>query len=473
MEPPDRPSSDCLPVSLNPPRSPKAGNRGVTVLLGVLSLATILLLCWGENRSLSVIHEDNHLEELKRSLRIQSVYEKEPRAVRWLSGYLTENSFYREQTALALVAERDGYFTPLARQIMALAAHRAGDLEKAAYWREGPPAHRPGMPLPEENREALRQWPPDQKPTLVGMLDTPGDPFFPKEALGEYWGSVKSTVAFLILGILLLPCGTFVIQLLEGRHDRGESQKIRPDWGAGIVFGAWLRAKWCFAFGGIALLSLFYLAHLVSVGHVGGGSQLLTGTANVYLDWYAWLYAGWTGTLASVILITGPVWLLARKLTGGLSGMWHQFGLVATRQDWARHLRAAAGAAWLAFVLGSLLDPLFLRMGWFDPRDGWRFQSETLGLQLFFGCLIAPVVEEIVFRGFLFSAFTNRWTVLRAAVLSSLLFGGVHGYSWSGFLMVTLFGILLCGVYWRTRSLWAPILAHALFNTSVSLTWAL
>ncbi len=79
--------------------------------------------------------------------------------------------------------------------------------------------------------------------------------------------------------------------------------------------------------------------------------------------------------------------------------------------------------------------------------------------------LIAPVVEEIVFRGYIYTAtkrFTDRFF---AAIFTSLLFGIVH-FNINALLPLVFLALILTLAYELTGSLWAPISIHTLFNAS-------
>ena len=76
---------------------------------------------------------------------------------------------------------------------------------------------------------------------------------------------------------------------------------------------------------------------------------------------------------------------------------------------------------------------------------------------------MAPIVEELVFRGFLFNALLRYSPVAIAAVLSALVFGIAHG-SWSAFAPLAGAGLVLAVVYYRTGALSASMIAHAGFN---------
>lgn len=77
--------------------------------------------------------------------------------------------------------------------------------------------------------------------------------------------------------------------------------------------------------------------------------------------------------------------------------------------------------------------------------------------------LIAPIVEEIIFRGFLFRNLRDTVGKGLAAVLSGLVFGLVHLHP-TLILPLTGLGIALALLYEWTGSLWVPIAAHMAFN---------
>jgi uncharacterized protein len=81
-------------------------------------------------------------------------------------------------------------------------------------------------------------------------------------------------------------------------------------------------------------------------------------------------------------------------------------------------------------------------------------------------CIAAPFVEELLFRGILLHRWARRWGTGRAVIASSLLFAVLHG-EWIGHF---LFGVAMCALYLRTRTLWLPMMAHALSNFVVSLS---
>ena len=65
---------------------------------------------------------------------------------------------------------------------------------------------------------------------------------------------------------------------------------------------------------------------------------------------------------------------------------------------------------------------------------------------------IGPIVEEVFFRGFLYSAFKKNWGILPALFLSSILFSVVHLQVYS-FVPLFVIGWLLAYLFEKTRSL--------------------
>jgi uncharacterized protein len=103
----------------------------------------------------------------------------------------------------------------------------------------------------------------------------------------------------------------------------------------------------------------------------------------------------------------------------------------------------------------------------------------TLGLVAagFVVICIAPVAEEIFFRGFFYRALRSRFSVVVAAVIDAVVFGLIHYEGCEegdtscsgtdGLLLVPplgVLGLIFCLVYERTGSLFPVIALHALNN---------
>jgi uncharacterized protein len=89
--------------------------------------------------------------------------------------------------------------------------------------------------------------------------------------------------------------------------------------------------------------------------------------------------------------------------------------------------------------------------------------------------VVAPVAEEIFFRGFFYRALRNRLSVAWAALIDGLVFGALHFESIDTAAIlpvIAAFGVGQCLVYERTGSLFAVIAIHAAFNTVAMLAVA-
>lgn len=96
-------------------------------------------------------------------------------------------------------------------------------------------------------------------------------------------------------------------------------------------------------------------------------------------------------------------------------------------------------------------------------HDHW-----PLFLMAILAIFIAPITEEIVFRGILYRYFKSHIHPGPALLLSSLLFACMH-FNLLSFLPLFIFGLLLGRNYERTGSLITPITLHALFNANTYL----
>jgi len=106
----------------------------------------------------------------------------------------------------------------------------------------------------------------------------------------------------------------------------------------------------------------------------------------------------------------------------------------------------------------------------FEPQPAMtRFlearDAKTLLPFLTYALIIAPIWEEIFFRGTLFPWLTSRFSITTAQWLSALAFGAVHLHG-PTLIPLTLLGAALAGVYRTKNSLVPSILLHSLFNAN-------
>ncbi len=77
--------------------------------------------------------------------------------------------------------------------------------------------------------------------------------------------------------------------------------------------------------------------------------------------------------------------------------------------------------------------------------------------------IVAPLVEEIIFRGYLYPVIKRYSSRTFAAITISLLFAVVHA-NLPGMMPLFILALMLTLAYEMTGCLWVPMVAHALFN---------
>ena len=97
-------------------------------------------------------------------------------------------------------------------------------------------------------------------------------------------------------------------------------------------------------------------------------------------------------------------------------------------------------------------------------------EEDALGVVIVWAvliCVLAPVVEEFFFRGFMFTVLARRMGVAWAVVVDGFVFGIGHaaGAELIQLLALAAFGMGLCILYWRTQSIIPCMALHALNNS--------
>ena len=90
-------------------------------------------------------------------------------------------------------------------------------------------------------------------------------------------------------------------------------------------------------------------------------------------------------------------------------------------------------------------------------------------MRILYGSLIAPIVEELVFRGLLMTALSKFKKYYIDVVVSSTLFSLIHvlqhGWITTDFILYFVMGLIFCMMFRYTRSIYWAIALHASWNT--------
>lgn len=161
--------------------------------------------------------------------------------------------------------------------------------------------------------------------------------------------------------------------------------------------------------------------------------------------------------------------LLARRLDRRLLGPARRRGLA-----WTAGVGSITGVAATigSYGVNALLVPL---LGTQEPVQQQLLEDAVSGgaslmLVIVMAVVVAPITEEIVFRGVLFRSLADRFGGSAGVVCSAAVFAAIHievmlsqPVALAGLFVI---GAVLAEAYRRTAALAVPMLGHALFNAS-------
>ena len=253
-------------------------------------------------------------------------------------------------------------------------------------------------------------------------------------------------LSWLQVGVLL---AALAVLLAPGRHP-GSLSRIGP---------ASLPPPWRGKHG---------LAILIRGGAVGG---LLT--LSMFLIEGGQLFRLFIVPLASLPLLMMAWQVLARPVGASLKDVWglHLTPRVASGLVRVVPVILALGFAgdWASAWLSETWQLTSHWTEWFDADLVWGSPTVAASSVIEY-VLVAPAVEEVIFRGLLYATLRRRFQMPIAAAVSAALFAGAHGYGWLGFVSVFWSGIIWAWAYEKTGSLLPGMVAHGLNNMLVCVT---
>ena len=102
-------------------------------------------------------------------------------------------------------------------------------------------------------------------------------------------------------------------------------------------------------------------------------------------------------------------------------------------------------------------------------KEYMRELFEQTGIFTLFGAIIlAPIFEELIFRGIVLDGFLKKYSPLKSIIISSILFGLLHLNPWQ-FVSAFLGGLFIGWIYYKTRSVSLAIFIHFINNATGAL----
>lgn len=117
-------------------------------------------------------------------------------------------------------------------------------------------------------------------------------------------------------------------------------------------------------------------------------------------------------------------------------------------------------------LFNAFILPILMKI----PESDSLIQAEqTLNTSIVYAilsaCIIAPIIEEVVFRGIILNGMLKRYSPTTAIVISSLIFAIIHGnihQAVNAFVLALIIGY----VFYKTRSIYLAIFCHFINNAS-------
>lgn len=230
----------------------------------------------------------------------------------------------------------------------------------------------------------------------------------------------------------------FVAKALRRQDDGTAKATMRPAWGLGDAVAGFLVAQ---------LASSLVIVAWLSITRSDEASLLVLGVGQLGL---------WVGLLGA------PLRAARRKGSGDLR---HEFGLGFEVRDGQWVLLGVVCQIVALPVLYFLIELVVgdLDVGAPARELADRFTGLGYVILAVLVVLVAPVVEEIFYRGLLLRAATRRWGERVAILVSSAWFGASH-FQLVQFPALFGLGVVLAVLACRSRSLGPPIAAHVGFN---------
>jgi len=206
----------------------------------------------------------------------------------------------------------------------------------------------------------------------------------------------------------------------------------------------------------------FFIAQLLLIAVIDGLKIIGVSFVGANQNVANFIIAALIYTLTVAIVIVFP-WVIKKYHTTKVD-----IGLMRL-PTWMDILLAPAG--FIVYFLASMvfLYVCTLVFPWLNLNQaqetgfGGTFHNYELLLAFFTLVILAPFAEEVLFRGYLYGKLRQHVPVWGAILLTSALFGIIHG-QWNVGIDVFMLSIVMCFLREITGSIWAGMLVHMIKN---------
>ena len=172
-----------------------------------------------------------------------------------------------------------------------------------------------------------------------------------------------------------------------------------------------------------------------------------------------------------IFLIVGAVIFALASFSRGRKPK-HVFGLRKRPQKYIIIITMAGMfVAYISVFIGSIISNFLLSTGEPKKEDLQEIvqtlmTNDDISLKIAIALsaiIFAPLIEEVIFRGYLYPVIKRFSHPIFSCVITSLLFAVIHS-NLEGLMPLFLLAIVLTIFYEISKSIWVPILMHACFN---------
>lgn len=172
-----------------------------------------------------------------------------------------------------------------------------------------------------------------------------------------------------------------------------------------------------------------------------------------------------------IFLIVGAIIFALASFSRGRKPK-HVFGLRKRSKKYIIIITMAGMfVAYIAVFIGSIISNFLLSTGEPKKEDLQEIvqtlmTNDDISLKIAIALsaiIFAPLIEEVIFRGYLYPVIKRFSHPIFSCVITSLLFAVIHS-NLEGLMPLFLLAIVLTIFYEISKSIWVPILMHACFN---------